>query len=51
MVKYGIEEFTFKAKFNDDIKLSKIADFKDDLHNMFEEILDQATQNHEDGIN
>ena len=49
VVKYGVEEFTFKAKFNSEIEHDKIAFVKDELHNMFDEILQQATQDHEQG--
>ena len=49
VIKYGVEECTFKAKFNDDISRSKISEFKDDLHGMFDEILNQASENYQDG--
>lgn len=45
--KYGIEEYTFKAKFNDELQGNKVADVKDDLNQMFEDIMQEVSQNYD----
>lgn len=47
IVKYGVEEFTFKATFKDDYQPRRLLDAQDDLHNIFRDIIDEAT-NHYD---
>lgn len=37
--KYGVEEYTYKAKFNDEIHGAKIIDIKDDVHSMFSDVM------------
>ena len=46
--RYNVEEITFRAKFNNDLQGCKPLDITDDLHNMFEEIMDNVAANHND---
>lgn len=40
--KYGIEEYSYKARFNDKVKSKRVADMKTDLHNMFSDIMKEV---------
>lgn len=45
VVKYGVEEYTYKAKFNHDITHTRISEFKTDLYDMFDDVLNEANKN------
>ena len=44
--KYGVEEVTFRAKFNDDLQGRKLLDVMDDLGDMFGSIMTNVRANH-----
>ena len=44
--KYGVEEYIYKAKFSDELKSQKIIDLRDDLHNMFDDIMTKVDENY-----
>ena len=44
--RYNSEEITFRAKFNDDLQGKKLLDVTDDLHDMFQDIMDNVSANH-----
>ena len=43
-----MEEITFRAKFNNDLEGRKLLDITDDLHNMFQDIMDNVSADHKD---
>jgi len=47
IVKYGAEEFTFKASFKPDHEPARLLDAQGDLHDIFDDIIAEAT-NHYD---
>lgn len=46
--RYNVEEITFRAKFNNDLQGRKLLDVVDDLHNMFDDIMENVTTEHND---
>ena len=44
--RYNSEEITFRAKFNDDLQGRILLDVTDDLHDMFQDIMDNVSANH-----
>ena len=44
--KFGVEEVTFRAKFNDDLQGRKLLDISDDLGAMFGSVMDRVRANH-----
>ena len=44
--RYNVEEITFRAKFNDNLKGRNLLDITDDLHGMFEEIMTNVQNEH-----
>lgn len=46
--KYNVEEITYRAKFNHELEGRKLVDVTEDLHDMFQEILDNVSTNHDD---
>ena len=49
VVKYGVEEYSYRAKFSEDIRHDRIGEVREDLRDMFQEILDTATGNYQKG--
>lgn len=47
--KYGVEEYTFRAKFDDELQGTKIIDIKDDLQTMFGDVLEEVGRNYQPG--
>jgi len=46
--KFNVEEVTFRAKFNDDLQGRKLLDITNDLHNMFDDIMENVATTHKD---
>lgn len=46
--KYNIEEITFRAKFNTDLRGRQLLDVTDELHDLFQEVLDNVSSEHGD---
>jgi len=44
--RYDVEEITFRAKFDENLQGQKLLDVTDDLHNMFEDILENVNANY-----
>ena len=44
--KFGIEEVTYKAKFNNDLQGEQLINMQDDLHNMFTDIMELVKDKH-----
>ena len=44
--RYNVEEITFRARFNDDLKGRDLLDITDDLHGMFQEIMEKVENEH-----
>ena len=44
--KFGIEEVTYKAKFNNDLQGEQLIGLQDELHNMFTDIMDLVKDKH-----
>ena len=44
--KYGVEEYTYKAKFSDTLKSQNVSDVRDDLYNMFGDIMKKVDENY-----
>lgn len=49
IVKYGVEEYVCRAKFNDVLEKQNIANVKDDLLAMFDEVLKAGTASYPAG--
>ena len=47
--KFGIEEVTYKAKFNSDLQGEQLLGIQDELRNMFTDILDIVRDKHPNG--
>jgi len=47
--KYGVEEYTFRAKFNDDLHGAKVVDVKDDIHAMFSDVMAEVDSTYAPG--
>lgn len=46
--KYNVEEITYRAKFNHEMEGRKLIDVTEDLQDMFQEILDNISTDHDD---
>jgi len=44
--RYNVEEITFRAKFNDTLQGQNLLDITDNLHDMFQEIMDKVDTEH-----
>ena len=44
--KYNIEEITFRAKFNDQLLGHKLVDVTDELHKLFDDVMDTVNTEH-----
>ena len=44
--KYGIEEVTYKAKFNNDLQGEQLIGMQDELHSMFTDIMEMVKDKH-----
>lgn len=48
IVKYGVEEFTFKASFKPDHEPARLLDAQTDLHDIFDDIIGEATNHYDE---
>ena len=46
--KYNVEEITFRAKFNTDLEGQRLLNVTDELHGMFDEVLETVRSEHPD---
>jgi hypothetical protein len=44
--KYGVEEYTFAAKFDESLEGELLADVGDDVHGMFEDVLQRVADDY-----
>ena len=45
--KYGVEEYTYKAKFSDGLKTQNVIELRDDLYSMFDDIMKKVGDNYD----